>query len=72
MVLAWVGFATIGMFIARFMRPVWGEKEMYGKRVWFQVRCICILYINSIFNRVLQHENQKSHCGSRTLVKTDL
>lgn len=37
MVLAWVGFATIGMFIARFMRPVWGEKEMYGKRVWFQV-----------------------------------
>ena len=37
MVIAWVGFATVGMFIARFMRPVWGEKNVCGKRVWFQV-----------------------------------
>lgn len=37
MVIAWVGFATVGMFIARYMRPVWGEKNMCGKRVWFQV-----------------------------------
>ena len=38
MVMAWVGFATIGMFIARFMRTVWGVKEMCGKRIWFQVQ----------------------------------
>ena len=38
MVVAWVGFATIGMFIARFMRTVWGVKEMCGKRIWFQVQ----------------------------------
>ena len=37
MVIAWVGFATVGMFIARYMRPVWGEKTICGKRVWFQV-----------------------------------
>jgi len=37
MVIAWVGFATVGMFIARYMRPVWGEKNVCGKRVWFQV-----------------------------------
>jgi len=37
MVIAWVGFATVGMFIARFMRPVWGEKNVCGKRKWFQV-----------------------------------
>ncbi|KAJ7350979.1 DOMON domain-containing protein frrs1L [Desmophyllum pertusum] len=37
MVIAWVGFATMGMFIARYMRPVWGEKNMCGTKVWFQV-----------------------------------
>ena len=37
MVIAWVGFATVGMFIARYMRPVWGEKNVCGKRMWFQV-----------------------------------
>ena len=37
MVVAWVGFATVGMFIARYMRPVWGEKNVCGKRMWFQV-----------------------------------
>ena len=37
MVIAWVGFATVGMFIARYMRPVWGEKNVCGKRLWFQV-----------------------------------
>ena len=38
MVVAWVGFATIGMFVARFMRTVWGVKEMCRKRIWFQVQ----------------------------------
>ena len=38
MVVAWVGFATIGMFVARFMRTLWGAKEMCGKRIWFQVQ----------------------------------
>ena len=37
MVIAWVGFATIGMFIARYMKPVWGEKDLCGNRLWFQV-----------------------------------
>ncbi|XP_078352613.1 ferric-chelate reductase 1-like isoform X2 [Oculina patagonica] len=37
MVITWVGFATVGMFIARYMRPVWGERNMCGKRMWFQV-----------------------------------
>ncbi|CAH3167988.1 unnamed protein product [Porites lobata] len=44
MVVAWVGFATIGMFVPRFMRTVWGVKEMCGKRIWFQLhRTLMIL-----------------------------
>ncbi|KAK2547459.1 Ferric-chelate reductase 1 [Acropora cervicornis] len=43
MVLAWVGFATLGMFIARYMRPVWGEKEICGKRIWFVVHITIML-----------------------------
>ncbi|KAM7447097.1 DOMON domain-containing protein frrs1L [Porites harrisoni] len=44
MVVAWVGFATIGMFVARFMRTVWGVKEMCRKRIWFQLhRTLMIL-----------------------------
>lgn len=44
MVLAWVGFATLGMFIARYMRPVWGEKEIFGKRIWFVVHTTIMLF----------------------------
>nr|XP_058952023.1 putative ferric-chelate reductase 1 isoform X3 [Pocillopora verrucosa] len=44
MVIAWVGFATIGMFIARYMKPVWGEKDLCGNRLWFQVhRAIMVI-----------------------------
>ncbi|PFX23976.1 putative ferric-chelate reductase 1 isoform X2 [Stylophora pistillata] len=46
MVIAWVGFATIGMFIARYMKPVWGEKELCGRRLWFQVhRAIMVITV---------------------------
>ena len=37
MVLAWVGFATVGIFIARYTREVWGEERILGQKVWFQV-----------------------------------
>ena len=49
MVLAWVGFATLGMFIARYMRPVWGEKEIFGKRIWFVVSQNVNLYLQLQF-----------------------
>ncbi|XP_068726811.1 ferric-chelate reductase 1-like [Montipora capricornis] len=43
LVFAWVGFATMGMFIARFMKPVWGEKEICSKRIWFVVHITIML-----------------------------
>ncbi|KAK3749011.1 hypothetical protein QZH41_008685, partial [Actinostola sp. cb2023] len=35
MSIAWLVFASLGMFIARFMKPVWGD--LFGKKAWFQV-----------------------------------
>jgi len=35
MVIAWVGFASIGIFMARYMKVAFGEKVL----LWFTVRC---------------------------------
>ena len=35
MVLAWVGFATLAIFAARYMKNAWGK--LFGKKKWFQV-----------------------------------
>jgi len=35
MSIAWLVFASLGMFIARYMKPAWGD--LYGKKAWFQV-----------------------------------
>ena len=36
MSIAWLGFASIGMFMARYMRHIW-ETNVCGKKIWFQV-----------------------------------
>ena len=38
MVIAWVGFASIGIFMARYMKAAFGEKVLLGTKVWFTVR----------------------------------
>ena len=50
MVIAWVGFASIGIFMARFTRVAFGDKELLGTKVWFTVRydedhCIFIVFL---------------------------
>ena len=37
MVVAWVIFASSGMLIARYTRPVGGDKTCFGQKIWFQV-----------------------------------
>ena len=49
MVIAWVGFASIGIFMARFTRVAFGDKELLGTKVWFTVRydeghCIFLVF----------------------------
>ena len=35
MVVAWIGFATMAILVARCMKEAWGE--ICGKKAWFQV-----------------------------------
>lgn len=35
MVVAWIGFATMAIIVARYMKETWGE--LCGKKAWFQV-----------------------------------
>ena len=37
MLIAWAGFATIGVFMARYMKLVWGDEKLLGQKVWFTV-----------------------------------
>ena len=38
MVIAWVGLASVGIFMARYTKMVFGEKQLLGTKVWFAVK----------------------------------
>lgn len=40
MTLAWVLFAFVGLFTARYMRQAWEPRELLGKKAWFTVHRI--------------------------------
>ncbi|XP_031550577.1 ferric-chelate reductase 1-like isoform X2 [Actinia tenebrosa] len=51
MTLAWMCFAAIAIFMARYMRLVWEDEKLLGQKVWFTVhRGLMILVI--IFNTI--------------------
>ena len=37
MTLAWVLFAFVGLFTARYMREVWEPRKLLGEKAWFTV-----------------------------------
>ena len=37
MTLAWILFAFVGLFTARYMREVWGTKQLLRTKAWFAV-----------------------------------
>ena len=37
MVIAWIGFASVGIFMARYMKAVFGEELLLGTKIWFTV-----------------------------------
>ena len=41
MTLAWILFAFVGLFTARYMRQVWEPTELLGKKAWFTVGIRC-------------------------------
>lgn len=40
MTLAWILFAFVGLFTARYMREVWEPKQLMGTKAWFTVGII--------------------------------
>jgi len=52
MFLAWIGFATVGMFTSRYRKSAWGEKKLFNGNIWFRVR-IC-------YHAVQQYSSESS------------
>lgn len=42
MIIAWMCFAAVGMFIARYTRPLAKDSKICGEKVWFQSHRICM------------------------------
>lgn len=37
MIAAWVFFASVGVVLARYYKPVWADRKLLGEKVWFQI-----------------------------------
>ena len=48
MVIAWIGFASVGIFMARYMKGAFDEKELLGTKIWFTVRGLRIFLMFQI------------------------
>ncbi|XP_048586812.1 ferric-chelate reductase 1 isoform X2 [Nematostella vectensis] len=55
MLIAWVGFATVGMATARYMRTFWGDSKIMSLLVWFQIHrsCMVIVVLSTIISTIL-------------------
>ncbi|XP_021366791.1 ferric-chelate reductase 1-like isoform X1 [Mizuhopecten yessoensis] len=42
MIVAWVLLASIGIFVARYMKPLWPNSTLLGAKVWFPIHRICM------------------------------
>ena len=49
MVIAWVGFASVGIFMARYMKVAFGDKELLGTKIWFTVRMMYFFRFINLF-----------------------
>jgi hypothetical protein len=43
MVTAWLGTTSIGIMLARYFKPSWKGKRLYGKDLWFAGHQICMI-----------------------------
>lgn len=50
MTLAWILFASVGLFTARYMRVVWEPNQLLGTKAWFTVGVTSTKLINN--NRI--------------------
>ncbi|KXJ17564.1 putative ferric-chelate reductase 1 [Exaiptasia diaphana] len=43
MFLAWIGFATVGIFTSRYRKSSWGDKKLLNSDLWFRIHQVCML-----------------------------
>ncbi|XP_038068094.1 uncharacterized protein LOC119737669 isoform X3 [Patiria miniata] len=43
MMIAWIGFASIGITLARFFKPLWPDSKLLGQKVWFTIHRACMV-----------------------------
>ncbi|KAK2553636.1 putative ferric-chelate reductase 1 [Acropora cervicornis] len=51
MVIAWIGFASVGIFMARYMKGAFHEKELLGTKIWFTFHR-SLLFLTVLFTLV--------------------
>ena len=44
MVIAWMGFVSVGVITARYFKPLWLSHSLFGVRIWFAVHRSCMLF----------------------------
>lgn len=55
MISAWIAFASIGVVLARYYKPMWAERKLLGEKVWFQVSFskgqvkLCLLRLGNFY-----------------------
>lgn len=59
MISAWIAFASIGVVLARYYKPMWADRKLLGEKVWFQIhRTLMILtlfFVISAFVVIFVH-----------------
>ena len=63
MTLAWILFASVGLFTARYMREVWEPKHLLGTKAWFAVGITSTKIIEK-----KKEQQDKSHRSSHKTV----
>ncbi|XP_022319684.2 ferric-chelate reductase 1-like [Crassostrea virginica] len=49
MIAAWILFASIGVVLARYYKPMWADRKLLGEKVWFQFhRGLMILTLSCV------------------------
>jgi len=43
MTIAWMILASLGIVIARYMKPLWTDHMLWGKALWFQIHRVCVI-----------------------------
>ncbi|XP_061192064.1 ferric-chelate reductase 1-like [Saccostrea echinata] len=43
MIAAWVLFASVGVVLARYYKPVWADRKLLGEKVWFQIHRLLMI-----------------------------